>query len=41
LTDYFSDLLESHSWSSVKLDLYGVQFHHVVDYISIKSMIDL
>lgn len=27
LTDYFSDLLESHSWSSVKLDLYGLQFY--------------
>jgi len=26
LTDYFSDLLESHSWSSVKLDLYGLKF---------------
>ena len=26
LTDYFSDLLESHSWSSVKLDLYGLCF---------------
>ncbi|MDD5322921.1 MAG: phage integrase N-terminal SAM-like domain-containing protein [Methylococcales bacterium] len=25
LTDYFSDLLESHSWSSVKLDLYGIR----------------
>ncbi len=23
LTDYFSDLIESHSWSAVKLDLYG------------------
>ena len=23
LTDYFTDLLESHSWSAVKLDLYG------------------
>ena len=23
LTDYFSDLLESHSWSTVKLDLNG------------------
>ena len=25
LTDYFSDLLDSHSWSAVKLDLYGLQ----------------
>jgi site-specific recombinase XerD len=28
LTDYFSDLLESHSWSTVKLDLYGLQFFY-------------
>ena len=28
LTDYFTDLLESHSWSSVKLDLYGLKFYH-------------
>jgi integrase/recombinase XerD len=28
LTDYFSDLLESHSWSSVKLDLYGFKFFY-------------
>lgn len=27
LTDYFSELLESHSWSSVKLDLYGLKFY--------------
>lgn len=25
LTDYFSDLLDTHSWSAVKLDLYGLQ----------------
>ncbi|MBL8412972.1 MAG: phage integrase N-terminal SAM-like domain-containing protein [Propionivibrio sp.] len=24
LTDYFSDLVASHSWSTVKLDLYGL-----------------
>jgi len=32
LIDYFDDLLESHSWSSVKLDLYGLKFyyHHVL-----------
>jgi integrase/recombinase XerD len=24
LTDYFNDLLASHSWSAVKLDLYGL-----------------
>jgi site-specific recombinase XerD len=28
LTDYFSDLLESHSWSAVKLDLYGLKFFY-------------
>lgn len=27
LTDYFSDLIESHSWSAVKLDLYGFKFY--------------
>jgi hypothetical protein len=26
LTDYFSDLLASHSWSAVKLDLYGLKW---------------
>jgi len=25
LTDYFADLLESHSWSTVKHDLYGLR----------------
>ena len=28
LTDYFTDLLESHSWSAVKLDLYGLKFFY-------------
>ncbi|NLZ40466.1 MAG: tyrosine-type recombinase/integrase [Comamonadaceae bacterium] len=27
LSRYFSDLLDSHSWSSVKLDLYGYKFY--------------
>jgi site-specific recombinase XerD len=27
LTDYFSDLVESHSWSAVKHDLYGFKFY--------------
>ena len=27
LTDYFSALIGSHSWSSVKLDLYGLKFY--------------
>jgi len=28
LTDYFTDLLSSHSWSAVKLDLYGLKFFY-------------
>jgi site-specific recombinase XerD len=28
LTEYFCDLLESHSWSAVKLDLYGLKFFY-------------
>jgi site-specific recombinase XerD len=28
LTDYFSDLLASHSWSAVKRDLYGLKFFY-------------
>lgn len=27
LVSYFSDLLDTHSWSSVKLDLYGYKFY--------------
>jgi len=26
LLDYFNDLLDSHSWNTVKLDLYGLRF---------------
>jgi hypothetical protein len=26
LVEYFTDLIESHSWSTVKLDLYGLKF---------------
>ena len=29
LTDYFNDLLASHSWSGLKLDLYGLKFFTV------------
>lgn len=29
LTDYFSDLIKTHSWSAVKLDLYGFKFYTV------------
>ena len=28
LLDYFSDLLDTHSWSTVKLDLYGLKFFY-------------
>jgi integrase/recombinase XerD len=28
LTDYFAELLDSHSWSAVKLDLYGLKFFY-------------
>lgn len=28
LTNYFTDLLDSHSWSAVKLDLYGLKFYY-------------
>jgi site-specific recombinase XerD len=28
LTDYFTDLLKTHSWSTVKLDLYGLKFFY-------------
>lgn len=28
LLDYFVDLLDSHSWSAAKLDLYGLKFFH-------------
>ena len=27
LTDYFTELVASHSWSTVKLDLYGLRFY--------------
>ena len=28
LTDYFTELVASHSWITVKLDLYGLQFYY-------------
>jgi integrase/recombinase XerD len=28
LTSYFSQLLQSHSWTTVKLDLYGLRFYY-------------
>ncbi len=35
LTDYFTDLLASHSWTTVKLDLYGLKFYYA--YVIKKS----
>ncbi len=29
LTEYFSDLIGTHSWSAVKLDLYGLKFYTI------------
>jgi len=29
LTEYFTDLLETHSWSAAKLDLYGLKFFYI------------
>lgn len=28
VTDYFEQLLQSHSWSAVKIDLYGLKFYY-------------
>jgi len=28
LTDYFTDLIGTHSWTTVKLDLYGLKFYY-------------
>ena len=28
LLDYFNELLDSHSWNTVKLDLYGLKFFY-------------
>ena len=28
LLDYFSDLLKTHSWGTIKLDLYGLKFFY-------------
>ena len=33
LLDYFSQLLEISSWSTVKLDLYGLKFFYLVIFI--------
>jgi site-specific recombinase XerD len=39
LLDYFNDLLESHSWSAVKLDLYGLKFYYT--YVLKKTWVDV
>ena len=41
LTDYFSDLVASHSWSTVKLDLYGLKFYtaHVLRQPWVASLV--
>ena len=40
LTGYFSDLIETHSWSAVKLDLYGLKFYttHVLQLFPISPV---
>ena len=39
LLDFFSDLLASHSWSAVKLDLYGLKFYYT--YVLHKPWVNL
>lgn len=39
LTDYFNDLLDSHSWSAVKLDLYGLKFFYT--HVLKKEWVDI
>jgi site-specific recombinase XerD len=39
LTDYFTDLLLSHSWSTVKLDLYGLKFFYT--HVLKKEWVDI
>lgn len=39
LLDYFHDLLESHSWSAVKLDLYGLKFFYT--HVLNKTWVDI
>ncbi|VAX08134.1 Site-specific tyrosine recombinase [hydrothermal vent metagenome] len=39
LLDYFCDLLKTHSWSSVKLDLYGLKFFYI--YVLKKIWLDV
>ncbi len=39
LLDYFSDLLQTHHWSSAKLDLYGLKFFYI--HVLKKPWVDL
>lgn len=39
LLDYFHDLLDSHSWSAVKLDLYGLKFFYT--HVLNKTWVDI
>jgi site-specific recombinase XerD len=39
LTDYFTDLLKTHSWSTVKLDLYGLKFFYT--HVLKKEWVDI
>jgi len=39
LLDYFHDLLDSHSWSAVKLDLYGLRFFYT--HVLNKTWVDI
>jgi integrase len=39
LTDYFTDLLKTHSWSTVKLDLYGLKFFYT--HVLNKEWVDI
>ncbi|MFQ5560036.1 MAG: phage integrase N-terminal SAM-like domain-containing protein [Nitrospinota bacterium] len=39
LLDYFSELLQTHSWSTVKLDLYGLKFFYT--HVLRKAWVDI
>jgi integrase/recombinase XerD len=39
LLDYFHDLLQTHSWSAVKLDLYGLKFFYT--HVLVKPWVDI
>jgi len=39
LVDYFSDLLKTHSWTTLKLDLYGLKFYY--QYVLRKTWVNI